>query len=229
MDRRNPQSSLNRRSVYPRWISAFQLLLRTNTSKCRRSDFDETSRRDLYCQALSRIAIYYRDIAKRRPQYQPETDPGHHERIGIGRKSARPQYVQKSSRTLKVSISTERSTHHQAIAGLEYGYHVHTPARRFCIPRGGYGLVQSFGACKPPLKLFGGQLLRRGIRRGCRSVRSPGDFQYRSGRSIFIAGICECGTQQGNKVQHGWAWASFGQYFCRAPMEVCEVRRGIFA
>jgi hypothetical protein len=135
MDRRSSRSSLNRGSMCPRWIGTLQLLLRTNTSKCRRPDSDEAGRRDLHCQTLPRVAVYYRDIAKRGPQYQPEMHPGYHERVGFGRKSAGAQYVQKPPRTRKVPILAQRPAHHQAIARLEHGHHVHTPSRRLCVPR----------------------------------------------------------------------------------------------
>jgi hypothetical protein len=60
-------------------------------------------------------------------------------------------------------------------------------------------LVQPVSACKPPLKLSGGQFLCGGVRGGYRHLWLPRDFQYRSGRAIFVAGICERGTRQGDK------------------------------
>lgn len=185
MDRRNARLSLNRESMCSRWISSLQLLLRADPSQRRRSSADETGRRDLYCQTMPRVTVYYRDTATGRPQGQPETDPGRHERVGLSRESAGPQYVQKPPRTPKVPIPAQRSANHQAIAGLEHRHHVHTPSRRFCVPRCGHRLVQPVSACKSPLKLSGGQFLRRGVRGSRGSVRLSGDFQYGSGSAVF--------------------------------------------
>ena len=227
MDRRKEQGSLDCCPVRIDRAIPTKLLLREDSSDNVRSHAHETRRRNLYSETILRISSDYRRSEEGRLQRKPQEDSRGYERSRVGREPARPQHVEEPSRTPQVSLSSKGSSHHEALAGVEYGYHIHPITGWVCVPRGCDRLVQSVSSIEPTLEQYGEQFLRGGLRGGRGDIRLSRDLQHRPGSAIFLSGFCKCHSRKGNTVQHGRKGEGLGQHLYRTSMEIREVRGGL--
>lgn len=79
-------------------------------------------------------------------------------RIWRGYKLKGAKYFEAPSRTRQVSLSAARIASSGPSRGLEHRYHLHSPSKRVCVPRGCDRLVQPPGALPSPVQQLGDEV-----------------------------------------------------------------------
>lgn len=223
MDSRLTKPTFDHSSVQTNRAVSIELLLQAGTTIRLRSLAHESSGRDLYGKALLRFSENYPDSSKRRTQRESQTHSEDHAKPGTLRKSARPQYLEASSRARQIPISSPRVFNFRPITGLEYRYHVHSPKKRLCLSGCGNRLVQSAGTLAPLIKQPGSSVLFGSLRRGNCELWEARNLQYRSRGTIHVGRICERSAWQKYSLQHGWQRKGSRQYFCRTTVEISKI------
>lgn len=223
MDRRTTHWAVCNSSVQTPWNPSLELLLQTGANKCLRAMVNAAGRRDLHGLVLLWLAQNCSRAKEGMPHCQPQTCAKDHEAIRPGKQSARTQHLKAASRTCQVPLFAEGNDPTGASRSMEHRYHLHSTSSGVCVPRSCNRLVQSLCAFFSPVQQSGDELLPRRFRRSNQPLRLPKNLQYRSRSAIYLRGLCESCARQKHLVQHGWERSSFGQYFCRTPMEIFEV------
>jgi len=223
MDRRRPPGALYSTAMPIAGRGKIQLLLSTGTTQCHRLASSTTCRRDLYRPSTLRLKEYHCRFERRRTPCQSQESPGNNEGSRNSWNSTWATYLKATSRAHKISISPQWDINCEAHTGMEYRHHLYPPARGFCVPLCRYGLVQSTRSFKSPLKYTGRIFLHRCLRRGCRSIRHTGNFQYGSRGSIQLTSVCRVCFMSRNKVQYGWKGPGFRQCIYREIVEVIKI------
>ncbi len=223
MDRKGSSRSFDQGSMRPDRIVPGQLLLPSGSRGCAQSRAHETHRRDLHRKALQWLQSDHSEVAQGRIRGQSQTNSGAYADTWIGRDATRTKHLKESSGTPQVPLSFARHPDSTALGGVEFGYNIHSSARRLYLPRSGHRLVQPISSRVSSLKQPGRRVLRGSLRGSYRALRTANDFQYRPRRAVFLAPICQCRIEQRNPFQHGWTRASARQHLCGAPMEIREI------
>jgi len=223
VDRKGSPRSFDQDAMRPDRIAPGQLLLPSGSRGCAPSRAHEARRRDLHRNALQRLQSDHPEIAQGRVCGQSQTNPGAYADTWTGRNAAWTKHLQKSSGTPQVPLSFARPPDSAAFGGVEFGYNIHSPARRLYLPRSRHRLVQPISSRISSLKQPGRCLLCGSLRGSYRVLRKADDFQYRPRRAVFFAPICQCRIEQRNPVQYGWTRASARQHLCGASVEIRKI------
>lgn len=223
MDRRQIHAALCCSSMCPHRADPFHLLLSAKASEQHRSASNDASRRDLHREAVLRVAKHRCGITEEGVQRQSQTDSGDHARAGVSWAAARTSHVQKSPGASQVPLLIEGCCDLQTDASMELRHHVHSSAGGLCVSHGSDRLVQSICRFSQAVEQPGGCLLYRGFRGSGRALRETRDIQHRSRGPVLLDRICQCGTEQGDTIQHGRERKSPRQCFRGALVEISKV------
>ena len=122
MDSSLTKSTFDHDSVQTSGVVSIKLLLQAGTTDRVRSVAHESSGRDLYGKALLWFSENGSDPSKRGAQRESQTNSKDHARAGTLWEPTRPQYLQTSSKTGKISLSSQRVCNLGTISSLEYRY-----------------------------------------------------------------------------------------------------------
>jgi len=228
MDRDRSSPVFRSGSMHSTGIVPSFVLLQSSPTERRRAVFSAPYRRALHGTSVLWISENSSRARSRRLSGQSQEGADNHARAWAGWMPARSQHLSQSAGASEVSVPFKGAADCKTWPGVEHGYHLYPFARRICIPDSSHRLVQSPGIGKPSFKQLGWLVLPRSSGASIREIRPARDFQHGSRGTVHVCRICERGAESWNSIQHGWARTSSRQYFCRATMEVAEVRRGVF-
>lgn len=223
MGRRESQGSFSSCSMQAIEYPAFQLLLQKHSSQSVGDPTHATCRRDLYGKAFSWFAQNYSRVEEGRLRCQSQAYPENYATVGGGWQSARPQHLQATSGTHQVSLFARECDTDGAIRGVEHRYHIYPTAKRTCVSRRRYRLVQPSCAVPSSFQQLRNKLLLGCSRRCDRKAWKAQNLQHRSGSAIYLERVRSSDYQPRYSFQHGWKRKSFRQCICRTSMEVREV------
>ena len=211
------------------WYFPFQLLLQAGVGKRIRATVDTPGRRTLYDMAVLWLTEDRPGVEERGAGRQPQAHTTNHEAAGYRKQSARTKYLKASSRAHQVPLFAEWAAPIESSRGVELRYHLHPTSTGVCVSRSCDRLVQPTCAVPPSVEQPGDKLLSRSFRGGYRMLRLSQNLQYRPRCTIYFSAVRQCCCPEKYPLQHGRARPSLGQYFCRTPVEICEVRECVFA
>lgn len=223
MDREKRSKSLSCESMRSNRAVKIKLLLSAHTRRCDDTAPYETSRRDLYSPSSLWFPQSYSGFAKRGTLRESETNARDYAGTGTGGAATWSVHIKRPSRAPQVSVLAQRPANRQTFTRMEYRYHIHPAPGRLRIFDSSHRLVQSYGVVESTIKQSRWLLLHRGFRGSPRNLWLPRDLQYRSRCAVHQRGIYESNLGQRDSIQHGWAWASLGQHFCRTPLEIAKI------
>ena len=227
MDTRRKHRSLNCSAMQTSRVTSIELLLRAGIANRVRPPAHELCRRDLYRETLLWFSKNYAQASERRTQCQSQAHPKSDAQAELGRKPTRSPHFKGSPGTCQVPVSPTQLSNLWTTASVEHGHNVYSPTKWICLSCCCNRLVQSSGTLSSSFQQPGTGFLFGGLRGSDCHLWKARNIQYRPGCTVHLPGVCERGTWQKHSFQHVRKRKSARQYFCRAPLEIGKIRRGV--
>lgn len=223
MDRSEPQQAVGYSAMQAPRDTSIELLLRTGGAEYIRLVTHEAHRRNIHGKTFLRLSTDYARVEEGRTRCESQASSRGHEATRVSWKPTRSKHLEEPSAAPQIPIPSVWSGNPQTSPRVEHRHYIHSIAEWLRVPRGSNRLVQSPGACAPPLKQLRNSLLPRGVRGSNQDLRPARHFQYGPRGTVHLTGICERGARKKHPFQYGWSRASPRQHLCRTAMEICKI------
>lgn len=222
LHRSNPPLAFNRTPMSSVGFAKEQSVLSTSRRDGTQSAIDESNRRAPYRISLLWLATHHCRTEQTWLRGKRQADQAIDVCSGTASDCPISSHFQATSRTQKVSVLAQRTSHRTPVASSQFRYHLHKAAKRICLPCRSYRLVLPHDPGLEAFKLSRGSFLCRGLRRVF-GMGNSRNIQHRSRGSVHIDRVCRCSSFQGHTAKHGREGSSSRQCLCGKVLEVFEI------